>query len=171
MATSSGNWDRVLRGWVEGLEDVQDLKPLSRTMARETQDLMRAGFKRGQDPWGRAWKPKKEPDGRKPLTGETARLSKPWPVTVGNTWFKLTAPVEYAQYHQNGSKGGQEIAPKNKKMLRFKMAGKIIFTKGPVKRGDIPKRKMYPDGNDIPPKWEEAYRDSFEDFCDRHLGK
>ena len=164
----SGNWDRKIQEWVEGLGEVSDLKPLARSLARESQDLMRQGFKRGQDPSGRAWMRKKNPDGRKPLTGETGRLAKPWPVTVGATWFKLTAPVEYAKYHQKGSKGGQKISPVNKSVLRFKMAGNIVFTKGPVKRGDIPKRKMYPDQG-LPAKWESAYRETFEDFCDRHL--
>lgn len=168
MASGNQAFFNTLGEWAHGLEDVKDLSDLSQDMARTSQMFMRQGFRTGTAPDGSAWKAKKEPDGRKPLTGETARLSKPWTLHSDRNGFRLSSKVPYARYHQKGSKGGQPIRPKNKKALRFKSGGKTVFSKG-VTRGDIPKRKMYPDGPHLPSRWSKAYREDVEDFMSSRL--
>ena len=168
MASGNKAFFMELDSWVDGLEDVQGLAEFSNDLGRASQALMRDGFRTGTDPSGSKWKPKREGDGRKPLTGKTGRLSKPWRLMSDRHGFRLRATVPYASYHQNGSKGGQLIVPKNKKALRFKSGGQTVFSKG-VKRGDIPKRKMYPDGPNLPRKWSREYEQEWEDFCSSKL--
>lgn len=87
------------------LEDAPDvLKAISRNSAEEVVGLIKDGFRDEKDPYGKRWKPKQIPDGRKVLSGKTSNLKGGWHVTSSSKGGFTVAPsVDYAVHHQFGA--------------------------------------------------------------------
>jgi phage gpG-like protein len=74
----------------------------SRSMAEETLNLIKDGFRSEQDPYGKAWAPKQANDGRKVLSGKTSRLKGGWHVVSATaSGFRVAPSVDYAAPHQS----------------------------------------------------------------------
>lgn len=71
-------------------------------VANQTVRLIEQGWKRGGvSPYGKKWKPKKNPDGRPVLVGATRRLRRSWAVTKkSRSGFTVRSFVEYSVYQQ-----------------------------------------------------------------------
>lgn len=106
---------------------------VAKTIAEETVNLIKDGFREEKDPYGRAWKKKKRPDGRKVLSGKTGRLKGFTPVTATASLVVVSPTVSYAKFHQGGT--------------RFLPVRAMIPTTG---RG-------------LPSEWVERYREAYED--------
>lgn len=109
------------------------LKPMSSAMAERVIGLIQEGFVTETDPYGVPWAPKKNPDGRKVLSGETGRLKTGWhAAALDGGGFTVAPSVDYAAPHQ---------APK----------------RGPGGRLKRPRRRMVPSGDrGLPQRWRKA---------------
>jgi phage gpG-like protein len=88
--------------WVGLMKDAHTLVEVqSQALAETMIELIGEGFNAERDPYGRRWAPKKKPDGRKVLHGETSRLRNGWHVvSARRRGFHVAPSVEYAAYHQ-----------------------------------------------------------------------
>lgn len=86
----------------ERLDDPEPaLRLVSASLAQETLNLIRDGFREQIDPYGKIWQPKKRADGRGTLSGKTSRLKTGWFATdVSADGFTISTPVAYALPHQ-----------------------------------------------------------------------
>jgi hypothetical protein len=111
------------------------LAPMNAAMAEEIINLIKEGFVVERDPYGVPWKPKKKPDGRKVLSGETGRLKTGWhPVRLDKGGFTVAPSVDYAAPHQAPRRG-----------------------RSGLKR---PRRRMVPSGDrGLPRRWRKAMQE------------
>lgn len=98
----SGDFAKKLDRWAELLESSKVIvRHTSQAQAEVALTLIGEGFQHEQDPYGKRWAPKKKPDGRKVLHGETTRLRNGWHVAkAGMGGWQVDPGVEYAAYHQ-----------------------------------------------------------------------
>lgn len=73
-------------------------------MADKALGLVAEGFGRESDPFGNRWAPKKRPDGRAILRGETNRLVQWRKAFVSQHGYRVTSTAPYARFHQTGTK-------------------------------------------------------------------
>lgn len=98
----SGNGAQKLLDWVGLLRNSHILvETQSQALAECMITLIKQGFERERDPYGRRWARKQKPDGRKVLHGETTRMRNGWHVVSARRRGWHVAPsVEYAAPHQ-----------------------------------------------------------------------
>lgn len=158
----------TLKKWVRKFGELSSpglALEVSRSMAAATLELIDRGFEKQQDPFGNPWKPKKEPDGRKILSGETGTLRKWRQVHADSRGFKVASKAEYSVYHQKGTgiygegNGKYKILPRNAKKLRFKVGGKLVFASSVMHPG-VRVRRMEP-GSRLPVLWSSIYREIY----------
>src|SRR5690606_3991065 len=90
----------ALQKLLERPEAIQDL--VATSLAEESINLVKDGFRTETDPYGAKWVPKKRPDGRKTLSGKTSRLKTGWKIvrqTRGE--IRVSPSVNYAAAHQD----------------------------------------------------------------------
>lgn len=116
---------------------------MSKNMAEETVNLIADGFNSQTDPYGKKWKDKKKPDGRKTLSGKTGDLKTGWhPVEVTEGGFTVAPSVDYAAPHQS---------PRD---------------------GKRPRRMMIPDKKKgLPTKWKEVYGEIATETLKAHFAR
>lgn len=97
-----GKNDRALENLAKFAERVRTVPriqdALAKRMAKRMLRLVKKGFRGEHDPWGRRWKRKKRPDGRKVLHGPTGRLRKFKIVRADRRGVQLRAGAEYFKY-------------------------------------------------------------------------
>ncbi|HMI91566.1 MAG TPA: hypothetical protein VK509_09400 [Polyangiales bacterium] len=106
MLKIEGDGAKVVAEWRKLFDDGDDaLKLASRAMAEEMLGLTVERFRIESDPYGRRWKPKQRPDGRKTLSGKTSRLKNGWHIVRcdGSGWM-IAPSVGYAVFHQDGTR-------------------------------------------------------------------
>jgi phage gpG-like protein len=161
----------ALQKILENPDKIMDL--VSTSVAEEAIDLIKAGFRTETDPYGRQWKKKEFPDGRKTLSGKTSRLKNGWHVAKRTNSEIVIAPgVAYAKYHQDGTgiHGPHKtpIVPTTKSALRFMGPNGPIFRRS-VKGAE--RRMMVPDKNlGLPSKWEQALNEAATDALAAIIG-
>lgn len=119
------------------LDDPQRLlNAISGSLAEETVNMIKDGFRSETDPYGERWQPKQIPDGRKTLSGPTSRLKTGWHIKTQNPSGFVVAPaVAYALPHQDPQRNAS----------------------GRLKR---PRRMMVPsEDRGLPERWARAYRE------------
>jgi hypothetical protein len=84
------------------------IKVVQRAQAEEGLDLVQQGFSGEEDPYGKKWKDKKKPDGRKNLHGKTSRLRRGWTIR-SDIGMALQASVDYSSHHQNPRRRGGKL--------------------------------------------------------------
>ncbi|HEV8246075.1 MAG TPA: hypothetical protein VGP93_09920 [Polyangiaceae bacterium] len=131
-----------LEAWEEEFASTNKvLEVMARDMAEEALDLVKEGWSKQADPYGKRWKGKKRPDGRQVLIGKTARLKGGWHVRrSGRNGFTISPSVDYAGYHQTGTKFAPQRA-----MVPFKSRG-------------------------LPKPWRAAFEEIAEDHLAAHFG-
>lgn len=72
-------------------------------MADATLGLVAQGFAEERDPYGKAWAPKKHPDGRMVLRGKTGRLIRFRKGAVSPRGFRCDMGAPYGVFHQRGT--------------------------------------------------------------------
>jgi len=81
------------------------LRAVSASMAEETLNLIKDGYRTETDPYGTPWAPKQAQDGRKTLSGPTGRLKTGWHKRrVDESGFLIAPSVTYAVHHQTGTR-------------------------------------------------------------------
>lgn len=122
IKVNARNLKAKLDRWAELLADASVVvEHTSEAQAEVAITLVGEGFDRQRDPYGRRWKKKQRPDGRKILHGETTRLRNGWHVekATARSW-RIAPSVEYAGYHQeprNGSRPQRAMVPTSEKGL------------------------------------------------------
>lgn len=98
----SGDFAQKMDRWAQLLESSSVIvRHTSQVQAEVALTLIGEGFDRETDPYGRRWEPKKKPDGRKTLHGETTRLRNGWHITRSSMGgWQVDPSVEYAVFHQ-----------------------------------------------------------------------
>jgi len=135
-----------LKAWKELFKTAPELMaPIAKDGAEEILGLIQDGFRAQADPYGQAWAPKKIPDGRSILVGETTRLRRGWHTErVGKKGFVVASSVKYASAHQD---------PRP----RAAWGGKAL-----KRRAMIPYRGL-------PASWKQALREVARDHLRRHF--
>jgi len=107
MITVGGNGFKALAEWERVFQDGEKAVSLaSRAMAEEMLDLTFERFRVETDPYGKRWKPKQRPDGRKTLSGKTSRLKRGWHIVRADHGGWIIAPsVDHALPHQAPLRG------------------------------------------------------------------
>lgn len=74
--------------------------------AKETERLIAEGFREQKSPYGRRWPARKDPkSGSHPILDKTGKLKRSWSVKArGKGLLIRTTGVDYARYHQSGTK-------------------------------------------------------------------
>ncbi|NBC17447.1 MAG: hypothetical protein GVY18_09070 [Bacteroidetes bacterium] len=82
------------------------LRTISANLAEEAINLTREGFEREADPYGKTWAPRKTADNAgSNLLVRTGAMRNSWHVgSVQPMRFTIVSGVEYADYHQNGTR-------------------------------------------------------------------
>lgn len=161
MAKSSKGLE-ALEKLLANPDKVLDL--VARSLAEESVNLIKDGFRTETDPYGEKWQPKQLADGRKTLSGKTSRLKTGWKVTRMNGREVVVSPsVEYAEYHQNpGERKRASSADVYRRSIEGGFSRRQIsrarsFTENTIGPAQLarPRRMMVPDdGKGLPPKWE-----------------
>jgi phage gpG-like protein len=135
-----------LKEWKHLFKTAPDLmEPIAKDGAEELLGLVQDTFRDQKDPYGQAWAPKKVPDGRAILVGETTRLRRGWHTErVGKKGFVIAASVKYASAHQD---------PRPRKQW----GGKAL-----TRRAMIPYKGL-------PGAWKQALREVARDHLRRHF--
>lgn len=138
---------------------------IAKNLAEETVDLVRQGFERAEDPYGKPWSYPIFRDGR-PLQ-DTGGLKASWKRRYTSRVFGVSSTKVYATYLQEGTglygPKRKRITPTSKKALF------IQATRIPLKgmffasvRGIRP-RKMVPKDGYIPRSWVRRYQETAND--------
>lgn len=92
-----------LKAWKQLFKTAPELMtPIAKDGAEELLGKVQDGFRDQKDPYGQPWAPKKVPDGRAILVGETTRLRRGWHTErVGKKGFVIAPSVVYASAHQD----------------------------------------------------------------------
>lgn len=95
-----------LNKWAGQLETAPEVLPvISRNMAEAGIGLIKDGWDKQADPYGKPWAPKKVADGRAVLVGKTARLKGGWHTTrADRRGFAIAPSVDYGVFHQSGTR-------------------------------------------------------------------
>lgn len=106
MKVTVGGDFQKLEAWEKALASTDKLlEAMSKDMAEERVGIVKDGWRNQADPYGKKWKAKKRPDGRQILVGKTARLKGGWHVRrAGKGGFSIAPSVDYAGFHQTGTK-------------------------------------------------------------------
>jgi len=74
--------------------------------AKETERLIADGFKNEKSPYGRKWPARKDPrSGSHPILDKSGRLKRSWSVKHEEPRILIrTTGVDYAKYHQSGTR-------------------------------------------------------------------
>jgi len=153
--------------WAKRLRDVPKvMDELSEQLAEETIDLIKDGFDKSRDPYGKKWADLKLRDGR-PLE-DNGHMKGSWFKKYAHRGGFLVANAKsYAVIHQTGSgiygPKKQPIVPKKAKALRLGKYGFAKSVKGTVARPMVPYRKR------LPKKWLAAYQETAEEFLTEHF--
>lgn len=156
MIKFSGDFQALKRfaDKLAGTGGPQTLRLVNEQLAEETIGLIRDGFERSTDPYGRAWAPLVIRAGR-PLEDKGGLKSSWHPANVGPDGFDVESGKDYAVYHQGGTgKYGPRktpIVPIDAKALRIPGVGFRKSVKG------SPKRRMVPDAGHLPRKWRRRF--------------
>jgi len=139
---------------LSGTGGPQTLRLVNEQLAEETIGLIRDGFERSADPYGRAWEPLVIRAGR-PLE-DSGGLKASWHRSETSAdGFAVESGKDYAVYHQGGTGiyGPRKtpIVPIKAKALRIPGVGFRNSVKG------SPKRRMVPDAGRIPPRWRKQF--------------
>jgi phage gpG-like protein len=118
-------------------------KQLNEGIAAEMLRMVKQGFERSTDPYGKPWPPPLLRDGM-PLL-DTGRLRAAFQVRVGPLRVEIFNNVKYANVQNYGATINAKDAP----YLVFKGKGGWYSKKQVV----IPKRQMVPDEGDLPDRW------------------
>lgn len=106
VATFSGDFAKIAR-WSQKLRDISSPKvmfEIADTQADIALGLVAEEFSRESDPYFRRWAPKKKPDGRPILRGETNRLVTWRKAFVNQHGYRVESTAPYSRYHQSGTK-------------------------------------------------------------------
>jgi phage gpG-like protein len=166
MLTATGDFG-VVEGWRKLFEDGDEaLRLASRSMAEEMLQLTFERFRAENDPYGRRWKPKKRPDGRKTLSGKTSRLKNGWHIVrFGLDGWMIAPSVEYAAYHQKP--GTKTVAVHPSRRVQGRSLSDIARTLGITLTEDRttrPRRMMVPDAErGLPREYQKAMEASAQD--------
>jgi hypothetical protein len=135
-----------LKAWKQMFKTAPEVMvPISKDGAEELLGLVQDGFRDQKDPYGEPWAPKKIPDGRAILVGETTRLRRGWHTEkVARKGFVIAPSVQYASAHQNPQR-------------RPQWAGKAL-----KRRAMIPYKGL-------PGVWKKALREVARDHLRRHF--
>ena len=155
-----GELDRL----IDRLEDIRAKRlqgQLSRALAEEAIELVHQGFEDEADPFGKEWAQLTSRDGRA-LQKDGHLLSSFHVVRSNPEGFAIGSNERYVHVHQYGA----TIVPKAKKWLRFIVGGEVVFSKKVV----IPARPMLPGANELPPAWDEAFRETADELLKAHMG-
>lgn len=115
-----------------------------KAIGREYVDLVKKSFDQSKDPYGRRWKPLadstiRQRSGSKPLV-RTGALRNSIRYDANNDRVELYSTLDYARYHQGGSRAG---------------------------RGDhVPRRPFLPTERGLPTRWRQAALDAILDLLD-----
>lgn len=93
-----------LRAWAEALRDAPDtLKDISANAAEEVIELIREGFEKEQDPYGRPWEPLKAREGK--ILQDEGRLRNSFHrVRSSARGFTVASGADYGGFHQSGTR-------------------------------------------------------------------
>jgi hypothetical protein len=133
------------------------MRELSGRFQDDTIELIEEQFDKGIGPNGIKLRPKKNPDGNKPLT-RTGALKKSFREgRNGSGGFVVTSDKmdEYGKYHQRGRKTPWVISPKNGTHLRFEVGGHVVYAKKVTHPG-YAARPIYPSKN-LPKRYADKY--------------
>lgn len=161
----------LIRGFQE-LASKRYVRQMNQSLGAEAMALVKGGFDRSVDPYGKAWAPVLR--GGLPLR-KTGRLRNAWTYLGTDTRMELQNDLVYANMMQHGTAGlpGGKLTPKGKKALAFELAVGRTHRKGSsnalrrtatdrsnvvVRSVVIQARRMVPDEGDLPPLWESRLR-------------
>jgi phage gpG-like protein len=164
--------------WAKRLREVpKAMDELSVQLAEETVHLIRDGFEKSRDPYGKKWADLKLRDGR-PLE-DRGQLKGSWfrKYSDRKGFLIASADNKKAVWHQYGTgiygPHKERIKPKNAKAFALPVKGKmarvfggVMFassTKGTVARPMLPYKKH------LPKRWVRAYQEVAEDFLTEHF--
>lgn len=102
----TGNFGALER-WERSLGRIGDPRTafeIADEMADVALGLVAQNFANQADPFGNRWAPKKRPDGRPILRGETNRLVQWRKAFVNQHGYRVTSAAPYARYHQTGTR-------------------------------------------------------------------
>lgn len=119
-------------------------------LSQEALSLVLEGFEDSKDPYGEPWEPLKYRDG-KPLEDTTILRDSFHVKSVERDRFVVAAGVDYAHFHQGGTKDRNAGWDESKETLL------------------IPPRKMIPDEGDLPDRWKERFAEVLNDMITEHF--
>lgn len=119
---------------------------MAQSMGAEALRLVKVGFERGVDPYGRSWPAPVLREGQ-PLL-DTGRLRNAFQVRTSDRGVEIVNPTKYANIQNYGG----VINAKNAPNLVFRGSGGEWFSKKSV---TIPARRMVPEQGDLPALWRE----------------
>lgn len=92
-----------LNAWAEALKNAPDtLSAISANSAEEVIGLIREGFDKEHDPYGKAWKPLESREGK--ILQDTGRLRNSFHrVRSGKGGFTVASGADYGGFHQSGT--------------------------------------------------------------------
>lgn len=139
------------------------LKIISDQLAEESIELVREGFEKQRDPYGKAWKEHSKltkrirPGGR--ILEDDGHLKAGWfKKAIGEGFFEIANAKKYAAYHQYGTgvhgPKKKPIRPTKAKALRIPLGGGAMFL---LQVAGTPKRRMVPERGRLPAKWSRRY--------------
>jgi hypothetical protein len=105
VASFSGDMGKIAR-WSSAISKLDSLGfrfQVADTLSDVSLGLVAEGFARETDPFGRRWAPKKRPDGRRILRGETNRLVQFRKAFVNQHGYRIESRAPYGHYHQTGT--------------------------------------------------------------------
>lgn len=173
MLEVSGNGFKVIADWRKLFDDGEAAVSLaSRAMAEEMLDMTRERFRVETDPYGRRWKRKKRPDGRKVLSGKTSRLKGGWHIVrCDNGGWMIAPSVEYAAYHQKP--GSRTMKVSMTRRVQGRSINEIARTLGINLTEEVlarPRRMMVPDNErGLPLPYQRALTEATQDALTVHF--
>ncbi len=146
---------RSMKRWVQKTDRLagEFTSVVVRQIAEETVELVREGFEKEADPYGKPWKPIVLRNGK--ILQDTGGLRSSWHIkTTSKASFTVASAKSYAAHHQHGTgiygSTGKPIRPSKGRALAF--GGRAFASvKG------TPQRKMVPDAR-LPVTWSRRYR-------------
>lgn len=130
---------------------------IAKNLAEEAIGLVREGFERSQDPYGKPWSYPIFRDGR-PLE-DTGGLKASWKRRYTTRGFTVSSTKKYASYLQSGTglygPRKQRVRPTNARALRIPVrGGSPIFRRSVA---GMRARKMVPKAGYIPRRWSQRF--------------
>jgi phage gpG-like protein len=138
----------ALLSGLAALGDGKHREELAQATGAEMLALVKRGFDRSEDPYGRPWKSPVLREG-KPLQ-DTGRLKNAFVFQASAEQVMLENSTIYAAAHQYG----ETVTAKQGKYLVFRTRSKRWYS---LAKAVIPRRQMVPEDG-VPPLWEERLR-------------